>query len=51
MFEQIFGKKGPTMVKVTGSAPPLFDYKAEVAKAKAAEAEMFKKLGVTPPAK
>ncbi|QOV92178.1 hypothetical protein [Humisphaera borealis] len=51
MFEQIFGKKGPAQVKVTGANAPLFDYKAEVAKAKAGEAAMFKNLGVTPPAK
>lgn len=51
MFEQMFGKKGPAQVKVTGASAPLFDYKAEVAKAKAAEAEMFKKLGVEKPAK
>jgi len=49
MFEQIFGKKGPAMVKVTGASKPQFDYKAEVAKAKAGEAAMYMKLGVTPP--
>ena len=51
MFEQMFGKKGPAQVKVTGATAPLFDYKAEVDKAKAGEAAMFKNLGVTPPAK
>ncbi len=51
MFEQMFGKKGPAQVKVTGANAPLFDYKAEVEKAKAAEAAMFKNLGVNAPAK
>lgn len=51
MFEHMFGKKGPAQVKVTGANTPLFDYKAEVEKAKAGEAAMFKNLGVTPPAK
>ena len=37
MFEQIFGKKGPMMVKVTGAKEPLLDYDDEVAKAKAGE--------------
>jgi hypothetical protein len=47
MNEQIFGKKGEPFIKVAGPLKPLFDYKADAAKAKAAEAEMFKKLGIT----
>jgi hypothetical protein len=35
-------------VKVAGPLKPLFDYKAESAKAKAAQAEMFKKLNINP---
>jgi len=45
----MFGKEGDPSAKVTG-AKPQFDYKAESAKAKVGEAEMFKKLGVNPAA-
>lgn len=51
MFEHIFGKTGPMMAKVTGATEQLFDYDEEVAKAKAGEEAMFKKLGVTKPGK
>lgn len=50
MNELIFGGKGEPSAKVTGAAASQFDYKAESGKAKAAQAEMFKKLGVEAPA-
>jgi hypothetical protein len=49
MTKLMFGKEGDPSAKVT-DAKPQFDYKAESAKAKAGEAEMWKKLGVTPAA-
>jgi len=48
--EGLFGTKGPVKATVTGEMKPLFDYKAEMEKAKAAMPEMLKKLGVEMPA-
>jgi len=45
MQETLFGKKGPIRAKVT-DLKPLFDYKAEMEKAKAAQPAMIKKLGL-----
>jgi hypothetical protein len=49
MGEMIFGGKGPIRAKVGGDLKPLFDYQAEVAKAKAAQPAMLKSLGVEAP--
>jgi len=49
IIELMFGKKGPIRAKVTGELKPLFDYKAEAAKAKKAMPEMLKKLGIEAP--
>jgi hypothetical protein len=46
MQEAMFGGKGPIRARVSGDIKPLFDYKAEVAKAKAAQPAMLKKLGI-----
>jgi hypothetical protein len=52
LLEQIFGKKGPVAVTVSGANAPQFDYRAEVAAAKSGEAGMYRRLGIdpTPPA-
>ena len=49
MNEMMFGSK-TVEATVNGDLKPLFDYKAEVEKAKAAQKDMFKKLGVDPDA-
>ncbi len=46
MNEMVFGRKGQSKATVTGELKPLFDYKAEVEKAKAAQPAMLKKLGL-----
>ena len=50
MQETMFGKKGPMRAKVSGDLKPLFDYKAEMGKAKAAQPAMMKTLGIEAPA-
>jgi hypothetical protein len=47
--ELVFGGKGPIRAKVSGDLKPVFDYKAEVEKAKAAQPAMLKKLGIDAP--
>lgn len=44
MMEAMFGTKGPFKAVVGGELKPLFDYKAEMEKAKGAMPEMIKKL-------
>jgi hypothetical protein len=47
MFEMVFGKKIKAFkAEVTGDLKPLFDYKAEMEKAKAGQDAMVKKLGL-----
>jgi hypothetical protein len=48
LSEALLGAKGPIRAKVT-DLKPLFDYKAEMEKAKAAQPEMMKKLGLDAP--
>jgi hypothetical protein len=49
LLEKMFGKKGPIQARVGGELAPLFDYKAEVEKAKADAPAMYKALGISPP--
>lgn len=49
LLEKMFGKKGPIQARVGGELAPMFDYKAEVEKAKAQAPIMYKALGVEPP--
>ena len=44
--EMMFGSKGEIMARVGGDLKPVFDYAAEMGKAKAGQDEMLKKLGV-----
>jgi len=48
LLEKMFGKKGPIRARVSGEFVPLFDYKAEMGKAKAQTPAMYKALGVSP---
>jgi len=47
--ELMFGKKGPIRARGTGKLKPLFDYKADAAKAKKAMPAMLKNLGLEAP--
>lgn len=49
MMEAMYGKKGPIRAKTTGDLKPVFDYKAEMEKAKAAQPAMMKALGLDAP--
>jgi hypothetical protein len=49
MNEKMFGSKESPRARVTGDLKPLFDYKAEMEAAKAAQPEMMKKLGLDQP--
>jgi hypothetical protein len=46
LMENLFGKKGQLSATVAGPVKDLFDYKAEMAAAKAAEPQMLKKLNL-----
>lgn len=49
--EMLVGKAGAPVATVSGDLKPLFEYKAEMEKAKAAQDAMFKKLEIDPKAK
>ena len=50
LLEKIFNQKGPVSATVSGPVANLFDYPAEVAAAKAAQAAMYQRLGISPTA-
>ncbi len=50
LLEKMFNQKGPVSATVSGPVANLFDYPAEVAAAKAAQAAMYQRLGINPTA-